>query len=75
MNGVLPSGSYKNSRYNGLNSVSKTGAPNIKQIVTSVVDDQFDEAELNDETMNQIKQAVAGAIGFVEGRAKIHIKS
>ena len=57
-----------------LNSVSKTGAPNIKQIVTSVVvDDQFDEVELNDETMNQIKQAVAGAIGFVEGRDKIHI--
>ncbi|MEC8678658.1 MAG: flagellar M-ring protein FliF C-terminal domain-containing protein, partial [Candidatus Margulisiibacteriota bacterium] len=74
LNGVLPAGSYKAAVTMDLNSVSKTGAPNIKQIVTSVVvDDQFDEVELNDETMNQIKQAVAGAIGFVEGRDKIHI--
>jgi len=74
LNGVLPSGSYKTAVTMDLNSVSKTGAPNIKQIVTSVVvDDQFDEVELNDETINQIKQAVAGAIGFVEGRDKIHI--
>ena len=57
-----------------MNSVSKTGAPDIKQIVTSVVvDDQYDEVELTDETMDQIKQAVAGAVGYVEGRDKIHI--
>ena len=38
-----------------------------------VVDEQFEEVELTDETMQQIKQAVAGAIGFVEDRDKIHI--
>ncbi|MEK9727156.1 MAG: flagellar M-ring protein FliF C-terminal domain-containing protein [Candidatus Margulisiibacteriota bacterium] len=74
LNGVLPEGAYKTAVTIDLNSVSKTGAPDIKQIVTSVVvDDQFDEVELNDETMNQIKQAVAGAVGYVEDRDKIHI--
>ncbi|MEC8677558.1 MAG: hypothetical protein VXX85_01740 [Candidatus Margulisiibacteriota bacterium] len=66
LNGVLPAGAYKVAVTMDLNSVSKTGAPNIKQIVTSVVvDDQFDEVELNDDTIDQIKQAVAGAVGFV----------
>ena len=74
LNGVLPVGSYKTAVTIDLNSVSKTGAPDIKQIVTSVVvDEQFEEVELNDDTLNQIKQAVAGAIGFVEGRDQIHI--
>ena len=69
LNGVLPVGSYKTAVTIDLNSVSKTGAPDIKQIVTSVVvDEQFEEVELTDETMQQIKQAVAGAIGFVEDR-------
>tara|TARA_Y100001935_G_scaffold244489_1_gene236952 strand:- start:731 stop:2485 length:1755 start_codon:yes stop_codon:yes gene_type:complete len=74
LNGVLPIGSYKTAVTIDLNSVSKTGAPDIKQIVTSVVvDDQFEEVELTNETMDQIKQAVAGAVGYVEGRDKIHI--
>ena len=74
LNGVLPVGAYKTAVTIDLNSVSKTGAPDIKQIVTSVVvDDQYDEVELNDETIEQIKQAVAGAVGYVEGRDKIHI--
>ena len=74
LNGVLPVGSYKTAVTIDLNSVSKTGAPDIKQIVTSVVvDEQFEEVELTDETMQQIKQAVAGAIGFVEDQDKIHI--
>jgi hypothetical protein len=43
-------------------------------VVTSlVVDDQFDEVELTNETMDQVRQAVAGAVGYVEGRDKIHI--
>ena len=76
LNGVLPSGSYKAAVTIDLNSVSKTGAPDIKQIVTSVVvDDQFDEVELNDETMEQVKQAVAGAVGYVEGRDIIHVST
>ncbi len=74
LNGVLPTGSFKTAVTIDLNSVTQTGAPDIKQIVSSVVvDDQFEEVELNDETMNQIKQAVAGAIGYVEGRDIIHI--
>ncbi len=74
LNGVLPSGSYKTAVTIDLNSVTQTGAPDIKQIVTSVVvDDQFEEVELNEETMTQIKQAVAGAVGYVEGRDKVHI--
>ncbi|RAP22842.1 hypothetical protein DID73_02580 [Candidatus Marinamargulisbacteria bacterium SCGC AG-343-K17] len=74
LNGVLPIGSYKTAVTIDLNSVSKTGAPDIKQIVTSVVvDDQFDEVELTNETIDQIKQAVAGAVGYLEGRDKIHI--
>jgi flagellar biosynthesis/type III secretory pathway M-ring protein FliF/YscJ len=74
LNGVLPIGSYKTAVTIDLNSVSKTGAPDIKQVVTSlVVDDQFDEVELTNETMDQVRQAVAGAVGYVEGRDKIHI--
>ena len=74
LNGVLPAGAYKVAVTMDLNSVSKTGAPNIKQIVTSVVvDEQFDEVELNEDTIYQINQAVAGAVGFVEGRDKLHI--
>lgn len=74
LNGVLPIGSYKTAVTIDLNSVSKTGAPDIKQIVTSVVvDDQFEEVELTDDTMVQIKQAVAGAVGYDEGRDTIHI--
>lgn len=74
LNGVLPMGSYKTAVTIDLNSVTRTGAPDIKQIVTSVVvDDQFEEVELNQDTMDQIKQAVAGAVGYHEGRDKIHI--
>lgn len=74
LKGVLPIGSYKTAVTIDLNSVSKTGAPDIKHIVTSVVvDDQYEEVELTNETMDQIKQAVAGAVGYVEGRDKIHI--
>ena len=74
LNGVLPMGSYKTAVTIDLNSVTRTGAPDIKQIVTSVVvDDQFEEVELNQDTMDQIKQAVAGAVGYVEGRDKLHI--
>ena len=74
LNGVLPMGSYKTAVTIDLNSVSKTGAPDIKQVVTSVVvDDQYDEVDLTDATMNQIRQAVAGAVGYVDGRDSIHI--
>ena len=74
LNGVLPIGSYKTAVTIDLNSVSKTGAPDIKKIVTSVVvDDQYDEVDLSEETMTQIKQAVAGAVGFVDERDIIHI--
>ena len=74
LNGVLPTGSYKTAVTIDLNSVSKTGAPDIKQIVTSVVvDDQFEEVEMNQDTMEQITQAVAGAVGYVEERDTIHI--
>ncbi|MGA0241666.1 MAG: flagellar M-ring protein FliF C-terminal domain-containing protein [Candidatus Marinamargulisbacteria bacterium] len=74
--GVLPSGSYKTAVTIDLNSVSQTGAPDIKQIVTSVVvDDQYDEVTLNEATMAQIRQAVAGAVGYVEGRDQIHISN
>ena len=74
LNGVLPIGSYKTAVTIDLNSVSKTGAPDIKKIVTSVVvDDQYDEVDLSEETMTQIKQAVAGAVGFVDDRDIIHI--
>jgi flagellar biosynthesis/type III secretory pathway M-ring protein FliF/YscJ len=74
LNGVLPEGSYKTAVTIDLNSVTKTGAPNIKQIVTSiVVDDQYEEVELNDQTRAQITQAAAGAVGYVEGRDQIHI--
>jgi len=74
LNGVLPTGSYKTAVTIDLNSVSKTGAPDIKQIVTSVVvDDQFEEVEMNQDTMDQITQAVAGAVGYVEERDTIHI--
>ncbi len=74
LNGVLPIGSYKTAVTIDLNSVSKTGAPDIKKIVTSVVvDDQYDEVDLSEEPMTQIKQAVAGAVGFVDERDIIHI--
>jgi type III secretory pathway lipoprotein EscJ len=74
LNGVLPSGAFKTAVTIDLNSVSKTGAPDIKQIVTSVVvDDQYEEVALTPEAMTQIKQAVAGAVGFIEERDTIHI--
>jgi flagellar biosynthesis/type III secretory pathway M-ring protein FliF/YscJ len=74
LNGVLPEGSYKTAVTIDLNSVTKTGAPDIKQIVTSVVvDDQYEEVELNDQVRDQIIQAVAGAVGYLEGRDQIHI--
>ena len=74
LNGVLPRGSYKVAVTIDLSSVTKTGAPNINKIITSVViDEQFDEVELNDETMESIKQSVAGAIGYEDGRDQIHI--
>ena len=54
LNGVLPVRSYKTAVTIDLNSVSKTGAPDIKQIVTSVVvDEQFEEVELTEETMTK----------------------
>ena len=57
LNGVLPVGSYKTAVTIDLNSVSKTGAPDIKQIVTSVVvDEQFEEVELTDETMSKLNK-------------------
>ena len=40
-----------------------------------MVDEQFDEVELNEETVNQIKQAIAGAVGYEDGRDHTHIKS
>ena len=74
LQGVLPVGSYKAAVTIDLNSVTKTGAPDIKKIVASVVvDEQFEEVELDDQLTKQITQAVAGAIGFQESRDTIHI--
>ncbi len=74
LQGVLPVGSFKTAVTIDLNSVTTTGAPDIKKIVASVVvDEQFDEVELNEQLIEQITQAVAGAIGFQENRDKIHI--
>ncbi len=74
LSGVLPAGSFKTAVTIDLNSVSQTGAPDIKQIVTSVVvDDQFEEVDLNAATIDQITQAVAGAVGYVESRDAIHV--
>ncbi len=74
LQGVLPVGSFKAAVTIDLNSVTKTGAPDIKKIVSSVVvDEQFEEVELNEELIAQVTQAVAGAIGFQENRDTIHI--
>ena len=74
LSGVLPEGSYKVAVTIDLNSVTQTGAPDIKQIITSVVvDDQFEEVTLDDVAISQITQAVAGAVGYIEGRDRIHI--
>ena len=74
LQGVLPVGSYKAAVTIDLNSVTSTGAPDIKKIVASVVvDEQYEEVELDDVLTEQITQAVAGAIGFEEARDKIHI--
>ncbi len=74
LNGVLPEGSYKVAVTIDLNAVSRTGVPDIKKIVTSVVvDEQFDDVELTDAMAEQITDAVAGAVGFVADRDTIHI--
>ena len=74
LNGVLPEGSYKVAVTIDLNAVSRTGVPDIKKIVTSVVvDEQFDDVELTDPMAEQITDAVAGAVGFVADRDTIHI--
>ena len=74
LDGVLPVGSYKTAVTIDLNSVTKTGAPDVKQIITSVVvDEQFEEVELNADTRNQVKMAIAGAVGYIEGRDQIHL--
>lgn len=74
LNGVLPTGAYKTAVTIDLNSVTNTGAPNIKRIIASVVvDEQFESVELSEATIEGITQAVAGAIGYVEGRDQIHV--
>ena len=65
-NGVLPIGSYKTAVTIDLNSVTRTGAPDIKQIVTSVVvDDQFEEVDLNEEIPENLFVSVAVILSWV----------
>ena len=74
LKGVLPVGAYKVAVTIDLNSVTRTGAPDIKKIITSVVvDDQYDEVELNEQSVEDITQAVAGAVGYIDGRDKVHV--
>ena len=74
LNGVLPIGSYKAAVTIDMNTTSKTGVPDIKRIVTSIViDEQFTEINLTPATTDQIRSATAGAIGFVKDRDIIHI--
>ncbi|RAP31988.1 hypothetical protein DID77_04840 [Candidatus Marinamargulisbacteria bacterium SCGC AG-439-L15] len=72
--GVLPEGTYKVAVTIDLDSVKKSGTPDIKRIVTSVViDSTREDIELDEYTQGQIKKAAAGAVGFVDGRDEIYL--
>lgn len=70
--GVLPEGSYKVAVTIDMKSLKKNAAPEIRRIVASiVVDSAREDIVLDEYTRNQIRNAIAGAIGFVEGRDEL----
>lgn len=76
LSGILPEGSYKVAVTVDLDSVSTTGVPNVRQIVTSiVVHDQYSSINLDQssDTIDQIKAVVAGSVGYVKDRDRVYI--
>ena len=76
LSGILPEGSYKVAVTVDLDSVSTTGVPNVRQIVTSiVVHDQHSSINLDQssDTIDQIKSVVAGSVGYVKNRDRVYI--
>ena len=70
--GVLPEGSYKVAVTLDMKSLKNSGAPDIKRISASIVIDSAREDVVLDEfTKRQIRNAVSGAIGFVEERDEL----
>ena len=70
--GVLPEGSYKVAITIDMKSLKQNASPEIRRINASIVIDSSREDIVLDEfTKSQIRNAISGAIGFVEGRDEL----
>ena len=70
--GVLPEGSYKVAITIDMKSLKQNASPEIRRINASIVIDSSREDIVLDEfTRSQIRNAISGAIGFVEGRDEL----
>ena len=70
--GVLPEGSFKVAVTIDMKSIKQNAAPEIRRINASIVIDSAREDIVLDEfTRNQVRNAISGAIGFVEGRDEL----
>ena len=70
--GVLPEGSYKVAITIDMKSLKQNASPEIRRINASIViDSSRKDIVLDEFTRSQIRNAISGAIGFVEGRDEL----